>query len=129
METYNIFTVKSISLNQIQAYEGIIRLEYVLESKIDFMAENGIRSATLEIKTSVIGRGDQLKDLKKLFQAFLNGESEFDFQLYMNISATNSKLCRDKIHYVDIQLQEPLKSEVEKIFNFSNWVIPYKEIY
>ncbi|GEN74101.1 hypothetical protein [Chryseobacterium lathyri] len=128
METHNILKIVSLEIMP-GTFDGIFKCyDAVLNSKIDFYAENGITVATYAITTTAGGIMSPNDAVKRLIQYFLSGRSEFDFQVHRNIELTEATICWNKIHHLKVELSEPLKSEFEKIFDVSNWNIPQQQI-
>lgn len=128
MVTYNVLKINSVSIVPNRDHDHFICLDVELNSKLEMIAENGFPIASIRMITQASGVMDYKEALRRVFQNFLNGHTEYDFQIHKNLDHTEAVINWSTIDRIQVDLSEPLKSEVEKIFDITQWRIPLRMI-
>lgn len=117
-KTHNVLRIQNIISTPIQDpffKKMVVKMTAVLElncRKLQTMPSRmKIESKSHEVSTLKEG-------VRQVIENFLNGRSEIDHEIFNVESESVGHLG---INEVKIELQEPLKSEFENIFNASNW--------
>ena len=118
-KTQNILTINAIYSEPIK--DPFFR-KYVVSMKA-VLSMNCRPSGTTPIRIVITSKSHDVSNmnegLRQAIENFLNGRSEFDVQQFKNFEA--ECLPHTGIDDVRVELEEPLKTEFENIFNASNW--------
>lgn len=126
METHNVLKIDSVDIIPNFESKYFVCLDGLLNAKLVMIAENGLPVASIGLTTKAYGESCEKNVLRRLFQNFLDGHTEYYFQLHRNLDHTKAVINWSTIDRIEVNLSEPLKSEVEKIFDITQWRIPLK---
>lgn len=119
-KTQNILTINAIYSEPIK--DPFFR-KYVVSMKA-VLSMNCRPSGTTPIRIEITSKSQEVstptEGLRQAIENFLNGRSEFDVQNF-KVQPESSSLPHTGINDVRVELDEPLKTEFENIFNASNW--------
>ena len=118
-KTQNILTINAIYSEPIK--DPFFK-KYIVSMKA-VLSMNCRPSGTTPIRIEIISKSHDVSNmnegLRQTIENFLNGRSEFDVQQFKIFEAVS--LPHTGIDDVRVELEEPLKTEFENIFNASNW--------
>lgn len=119
-KTQNILTINAIYSEPIK--DPFFR-KYVVSMKA-VLSMNCRPSGTTPIRIEITSKSQEVstptEGLRQAIENFLNGRSEFDVQNF-KVKPESYSLPHTGIDDVRVELDEPLKTEFENIFNASNW--------
>jgi len=120
MESKNILVIENIT---IEPEYGEHTSQYVSEmnAKIQF---NCSLTKKMFMEIIIISNGNGYSEngaIKTAIQNFLNKKCRYERRIY---DVQVQSFASNKIHSLDIQLQEPFKSLFEHLFDVNNWEVP-----
>ena len=117
-KTFNILRVQAIysqPVNDAFFIANIVVMTAVLELHCQ---HSGTMPSRIKIKSRSHEVSTMNEGLRQAIENFLNGRSEVEHEFF---DVEGESIGHLGINKIKIELEEPLRSEFEKIFNASNW--------
>jgi hypothetical protein len=124
MESHNTLIIENLTTMP-EYGEHTAQVSAAINAKIQFNCSL-TGKMFMEIIISAEGNGySEDRALKTAIQNFLDKRYHSEHRVY---DIQVKSFASNKIHSLDIQVQEPFKSLFEQLFSNSNWEIPKKEL-